>query len=119
MCYALDGQTTDLRELLRVKLKSLTEEAKIIRAESHRLDRHQLGSVIQALLREHRVGIIRHESRHTHIAYGLIRGRKLEEIEAPNSTPFDIPSVNRMLKKYGKAGQELLAVKASGDAGRL
>lgn len=66
----------DRREMLRVKLKSLTAESRIIRREEVRT-----WGPLQLELRAHRVGVVRNEARYSHIAYCLIRGRKFSEIE--------------------------------------
>lgn len=70
-------KTGQRRAMLRVKVKSLMEEARIIRAEEHRTRNGWLF----AELREHRVKVLRCEARATHIAYGLLRGKTLGQIE--------------------------------------
>lgn len=109
--YAKDKTTIiDRREMLRVKLKSLAAEAAIIRREerrSHGALRHELSL--------HRRGTVRWASRATHLAYGFIRGRTLEQIEPRRYV--NVPDwlakqcdkslwddVRKMLKKYGPAG---------------
>ena len=99
--YAKDKSITDRREMLRVKLKSLAEEARIIRKEELKT-----WGQLRTELQLHRVGTVRHEARCTHLAYGLIRGRTLEQMEG-NSTreatdrPIDWDKVKSMVKKYG------------------
>ena len=106
----------DRRELLRVKLKSLMAEARIIRQEEHRT-----WVPLYQELRNHRVRHLRVEARATHLAYGLIRGltreqmepkqRKLSAEEAESaSAKFSreqadkhlMQMVAAMVKKYGK-----------------
>lgn len=98
--YAKDNVTiVDRREMLRVKLKSLTAEAKIIRREEQRTHtelRHELWW--------HRVSVVRGEARCTHLAYGFIRGRTLEQMEKKSVCPPNWEKVRAMLKKYGPAG---------------
>lgn len=103
--YAKDKTTIiDRREMLRVKIKSLADEAKIIRREEHRTR----GELRQEL-HLHRIGIVRSEARAAHIAYGLVRGLPLDRIE-PGRTDFrklnpDVQNrVRALLKKYGPAG---------------
>lgn len=102
MCYEKDGANLrDRREMLRVKLKSLAAEAKIIRAEekrTHGLLRHELHS--------HRVREVRSEARHTHLAYGFIRGRTYAQMERSplKGYPPDWERVRKMTKRYGPAG---------------
>lgn len=85
--------------MLKVKLKALAAEAKIIRHE----ERRTKGSLRNELW-QHRVGVVRNESRHTHIAYGIMRGRTLEQIEPHCKTPFDAKKVEAMFKRYGPPG---------------
>lgn len=99
--YSKDKKIIDRREMLKVKLKSLAVEAKIIRHE----ERKTHGALRDELYR-HRIDVVRFESRHTHLAYGLIRGKKLEQIEPQWASdkkprPFDQDKVNAMVKKYG------------------
>jgi hypothetical protein len=95
--YAEDRKTIhDRREMLRVKLKSLAEEARIIRREEHRTY-----GPLRDELRLHRAGPLRWEARHTHIAYGLIRGRRYEQIEPNAQKPFDKEKVAAMMRRYG------------------
>lgn len=102
MCYSKEGKIADRREMLRVKLKSLAEEAKIIRKEESRTR-----GPLRDELRVHRVTVVRHEARHTHLAYGLIRGRTLEQMEAKSRVAPNWEKVKTMCKKYGPAGFEL------------
>lgn len=97
--YAKDGKIIDRREMLKVKIKSLAEEARIIRREEHRT-RGELRNE----LREHRVGIVRSEARATHIAYGLIRGRSLDRIEPGAKRQPDWKKIESMCKRYGPTG---------------
>ncbi len=80
--------------MLKIKLKSLAEEARIIRREERR-------SPWRDELHHHRIHIVRRAARETHIAYGLIRGRRLDQIEREGSRPYDQKAVDAMLKKYG------------------
>lgn len=87
----------DRREMLRVKLKSLAEEARIIRREERRT-----WGVLRDELHLHRVTVVRHEARCTHLAYGLIRGRTLQQMERRDTLdPGCKSKVEAMLKKYG------------------
>lgn len=95
--YAKNKETIiDRREMLRVKLKSLAEEAKIIRCE----ERRSFGQ-IRDELHLHRVKDVRRAARMTHIAYALIKGRTMEQIEPNAGTEPDWDAVGKMIKKYG------------------
>jgi|SRR6185369_8384312 len=100
--YAKDKVAiVDRREMLRVKVKSLAEEARIIRREEQRS-----WGPLRNELHAHRVRALRQAARQAHLAYGLIRGRTIGQME--NRRWIDLPSVDReaiikMLKKYGPA----------------
>lgn len=93
------------RARLRIKLKSLAAEAKIIRAEEAR----NFGATRDNLYL-HRVLDVRGEARAGHLIYGLIRGMPLDRIEtrSKRDEPLDKvypPSLKQRLvqlaKKYG------------------
>lgn len=89
---------------LKVKIKSLAEESRIIRKheKNKSLDNHHRSGLYY-----HRVGIVRVEARASLLAYGLINGKTYETLE-PNAKP-DIydnqklwESIERLAFKYGK-----------------
>lgn len=83
----------DRRRELRVKIKSLAEEARIIRREEQRVRDSMTRCVGKpaeatawlansyASLRAHRVGDVRRESRYSQLAYAMLRGRTLAQTE--------------------------------------
>ena len=92
------GKIIDRREMLKVKCKSLAEEARIIRREENRAT-----GQLHNELHEHRVRELRWHARDAHVAYGLVKGRAYEQIECktlPQSSP-NWENVERMCKKYG------------------
>lgn len=104
-------RSTDKRRLLKIKLKSLAAEAKIIRLEEESLRRTQKQHLheLREEMANHRRGIVRYESRHTGLAYAFIRGKGYREVEPRGVVkaegaviPFiDIPKVHAMVCKYG------------------
>lgn len=89
----------DRREMLRVKVKSLAEEARIIRREEHRN-----WGTLRDELHLHRVGVVRREARAAHLAYGFIRGRSYSQMEGKLKDPRNGPDwekVRRLCKTYG------------------
>lgn len=100
----------DKRRLLKIKLKSLATEAKIIRQEEDRLRGAQKVHLqdLRREMAEHRRGIVRSESRHTGLAYAFIRGKGYREVE-PRGVPVpvhgpggvDMGKVLGMIHKYG------------------
>ena len=87
---------------LKIKLKSLAEEQRIIKKEERKRKGQWAYQVHN--LRSHRVDYVRPIIRATHIAYGLIRGLTYEQIENSPKTSPDWGKVKDMLKKYGNKG---------------
>jgi hypothetical protein len=100
---------------MKVKIKSLAAESRIIRQE----ERRAIGRFVMVLdqpgglryeehpareeLHLHRVGTVRHEARATLIAYGYLRGLRLRQMEATDSYQ-DWSRVKAMVVKYGLPG---------------
>ncbi|MCA9233250.1 MAG: hypothetical protein KDA57_21580 [Planctomycetales bacterium] len=89
---------------LRVKLKSLAEEARIVRREERKAH-----SDVRSSLHDHRVHVVRKAARNTHIAYGLLLGKTLEQIEgtATPARPPDWKAIEKMVRQYGPTNFEL------------
>ena len=87
----------DTRAYLKVKLKSLAAEAKIIRLETKRAKDVRLKNGLAL----HRIGIVRYEARHTLIAYGFLRGKPYHKIESKCKEAPDWNKVRKMIEKYG------------------
>lgn len=81
---------------LKVKIKSLSAEAAIIRLEETRSS-----GELRSALRGHRQWNVRREQRATQIAYGYLRGRSFTQIEPKPRTTPDWTRVEAMVKKYG------------------
>lgn len=86
---------------LRVKIKSLADEAKTIRQEE-RAANAKRDYQTQSNLREHRVGKVRRAARETLLAYQYLRGIPYEACEKPGSSEVNWKSVERMCKEYGQ-----------------
>lgn len=113
-------KTYDKRRLLKIKLKSLHEEVKIIRHEEEKLQscKSEGAKKLVAEMAGHRRCDIREESRATLLAYGYIRGRKYQQIEPKSSWTqsdskrmFDmyrwagrLRRISTMVEKYGPPG---------------
>jgi len=89
----------DQREMLKVKVKSLAEEARIIRKE----ERKTFGR-LRNLLQKHRRGTVRQEARSSFVAYGLVKGLEYRRIENKTKTEPDWKVVERMYMRYGPRG---------------
>lgn len=91
---------------LKVKVKHLAEESRIIRNE----ERKNYGDTREWLYL-HRIGIVRPAARATHIAYAFAKGVPLNRVERyPDRIPTEIwKMVAAMVKKYsGKTEKEYL-----------
>ena len=92
---------------LKVKIKSLAEEARIIRKEEVKLKRRSVPYRPEGWertltgLHHHRIWDVRREARATHLAYGFLRGRALAQIEGNAKTCPPWSRVEAMVKKYG------------------
>lgn len=78
---------SDKRLMLKIKLKSLAEEARIIRKDERKVNGWKRDS-----LHRHRVVNVRREARDSYIAYGFLRGHKYRTIEP--STRANRPGPN-------------------------
>lgn len=83
---------------MRVKVKSLAEEARIIRREEARART----SWEVTRLREHRTGVVRRAMREALLAYGFIRGIAYGQMEAKATEPPDWKNVRQMVVRYGQ-----------------
>lgn len=95
----------DKREMLRIKVKSLAEEARIIRREEQRT-----WGLLRAELHNHRVVQVRRAARSAYIAYGLIKGRTMAEMEG-SRMPFNVPDwpgIYKMVMRYGGYSLDLI-----------
>lgn len=85
---------------LKIKLKHLAEEARIIRKEEWRLKAAREYRVLNNI-HAHRIHVVRPESRATHLAYGFLRGQPLSLMEAHPLTEPSWDRVESMALKYG------------------
>ena len=90
----------DSRIYLKVKIKSLAAEARIIRFEEAKA-RKRKNTEWRSGLASHRRGIVRSAARHTHLAYGFLRGRSYKQMEAKCTIKPDWKRVLTMVEKYG------------------
>lgn len=85
------------KKALKVKVKHLASEARIIRTEEKRSDVETRG-----WLNAHRKHVVRPEARATHIAYAFAKGIPLHKVEKyPQSIPSHVwARVNKMVAAY-------------------
>ena len=86
----------DKRVFLKVKIKSLSDESRIIRAEERKTS-----GQIRDLLALHRKGGLRDEARLAHLAYAFIRGKSYRQAEVSGKRTFDMKRFREMVKRFG------------------
>jgi hypothetical protein len=87
-------------KMLKVKVKSLAAEARIIRLEERRA---VAGSWLHRELYLHRIHDLRDEQRSSLLAYAFLRGKARAACE-PKTDPHNPPDYARVLKLAGKFG---------------
>lgn len=80
---------------LRVNVKSLAAESRLIRQEEKRC-----GLIYVELLRFHRINELREESRYAGLALAFIRGRKYSEVENKGSRSVDVIRLEKKVEKF-------------------
>lgn len=103
----------DRRIHLKIKIKSLAAEAKIIRHEARRLDKvikdRQVAGGVKQVLNGHRKWPVGHEARHSLLAYALIRDKPYEIVE---QKCYEAPSwkkVSELAKRFGAKEADIAA----------
>ncbi len=91
------NETPDGRIFLKVKIKSLAEEARIIRKAEKK-------GVRRESLRFHRISVVRDEARHSQLAYAFVRGRTYAATEQSASAP-EWKKVEAMVEKFAGTHQ--------------
>jgi len=86
------------RHTLRIKIKYLAEEARIIRKEEVKTK----SSLVRLNLRLHRLDIVRYEQRHSLLAYAFIRGIPYKKIENKSYEPPRISKILKILANHAK-----------------
>jgi len=87
-------------KMLKVKIKSLAAEARIIRLEELRA---RGGSQLQQELYLHRVRDVRGEQRVSLLAYAFLRGKTRAACEPKYSEEPDWARVLKLVEKFGEA----------------
>lgn len=93
---------------LKIKLKSLAAESRIIRHEEKKRRGQNWGHTGAAFYR-HRMDVVRPEARATHIAYGFLKGLKYSQIESNPKTSPNWKRVESMVAKYSYGKKDLTA----------
>jgi hypothetical protein len=99
----------EMKIYLKIKIMSLTAEARIIRAEEKKWPGEhdaRLG------LHRHRVHEVRPEARHALLAYGFLRGRDYRQLEFKAARAPDWDRVQKLVEKFGAATKADLPIVA-------
>lgn len=88
---------------LKIKLRSLMDEARLIRREERKAFERgtEASRSVGMLMVEHRKTVIRSAARNTVLAYGFLRGLQYRDIEAKAHSAPDWKDVLRMIRSYG------------------
>lgn len=93
---------------LRIKIKSLADEAVTIRVAARRILR---GTVHRGNVRHrlnlHRTEVVRHHARHNLLAYGLLRGVRYSVIEKKCREIPDWEMIGKIAKRFGGAKNDI------------
>lgn len=104
-----------MREYVKIKVKSLAEEAKMIRREENLLKwkkraargRERAQKAIQGL-QLHRVREVRREARSANLAYGFMLGLEYDQMENFAWSQPDWNKIQRLIENYGEGGHNEL-----------
>lgn len=81
---------------LRIKVKSLVDEAKSIRQEAKKTE-----GMVKWGLNHHRTTVVRYHTRLNLLAYGILIGTKYEAMERKCSEPPSFSKVKKIAKSFG------------------
>ena len=96
---------SDERFALKIKIKSLAEEARIIRAAEDKLKGQGVDNFQYPAegwkLYAHRIQVVRPEARATQLAYAYLRGVPYRKVEPISHAEPNWHRVEKMVEKYG------------------
>jgi hypothetical protein len=98
--YANFSEPEDLRVMLKVKIRSLQDEAQLIRRKEQG---HPRGHQVRGMLMHHRKTVVRTEARSAQLALCFLRGRayiQAEQFTHPGCDP-DWYAIKRMVARFG------------------
>ncbi len=85
---------------LKVRIKELAEEARIIRKEELKAKANREYAKLNGL-HDHRIRVVRPAARNAQLAYGYLRGRDYRALERNPRTEPDWKAVRKLIAKYG------------------
>lgn len=92
---------------LRVKIKSLAAEAKIIRREEVKFKPQVSENGIYESLHNHRTYDVRNEARSAQLAYGLLRGIEYSRIESKCYEPPNEIRIRDNVARFGLVSKDV------------
>ena len=87
-----------MKTYLKIKIKTLAAEARIIRAEEHKWPGP---STMRNNLHHHRVISVRHEARASLLAYGFLRGHTYQRMEKTSHTKPYWKRIESIAERFG------------------
>ena len=81
---------------LKIKIKSLADESRLIKHETKKMHGPAMRS-----LHEHRVNVVRPATRTNHLAYGLLRGVRYEDMERSCRERPNFKEVSKTALRFG------------------
>mgnify|MGYP000962018368 CR=1 FL=1 len=111
--YSFDGRIAAIHTL-RVNVKTLQAESRLIRRETERA-----GPIYRDMLVRHRRDVLRTETRIAHLALAFVRGTPYHAVEARCKTPVDRARLINKIVKHWRRLLESNAVHAWLDAGKV
>jgi hypothetical protein len=111
------------RQKFKVKIKSLAAESLIIKQQIKSLgkrwskidpEKTELRgriAIAQHAMNDHRVGVVRHECRHTLLAYAFARGVPYRVVECGGSLDVNMAAVERIVRSLTGARNDLSAIR--------
>lgn len=103
-------------EYLRVKIKSLASEARIIRQEELQFPKGQRDNATYHGLHAHRTGIVRDEARASLLAYGYLRGMPYLRMEAKCYLEPDWAKVLKIASRFSTVDPDVFKLWYKGES---
>ena len=89
------SQFISATHLLRCNVKSLAAESRIIRKEERRVGLQYVDA-----LRDHRIRVLREESRYAGLALAFIRGKPKFVTEGTHAKPIDFTRLSKKIRRF-------------------
>ena len=99
-----------MREYLKIKVKTLTAEARIIRNAEKKAKMRRQTDLLQGL-HIHRTFVVRRAARSSHLAYGFLRGVPYRAMEQKGSRSPSWSDIQKLAERYGEGDRRDIAQK--------